>query len=424
MSSQGLATQYAPSLRLVTAHFALGIVGFAAFSLALVVRASSVQGHFFQPQLLGLTHLCVLGWLMPITLGALHQLIPVVFEVRVRSERVPYVALAIYGIGATGFIAHLWAFSLGLGFAISAGLLVVALYLYLGNLALTLLQSQTRTLTGAYVIAAFCHLAIAAGLGFALALNLHAPYLTLDHLRLLRVHAHSAGFGFFGLLIMGVAYRLLEMFLIAYEQRTGPGVIALIAVNLSVLALAAHNILAPASVTLALGVAFAAVGIVAFLVQVRRIYRKRMRRRADLPWRHTAASFTYLAIAGVLAAIIALAPLDGELSRRLELAYGFIALPGFIGSVIVGQLHKILPFLIWFHRFSPYVGLRKVPAASELLPEPPQRVQWFLMHGGIALVGVGLAAGQAWLCTIGALALFSSSLVFARNMWAIYRSQP
>jgi uncharacterized protein with PQ loop repeat len=424
MATPSLATQYAPSLRLVAAHLALGIVGFVGFSCALLLRASTLHGHFFQPQILGLVHLCVLGWLMPITLGALHQLIPVVFEAKVRSERIPWVALVLYVMGASGLIAHLWLTLFDSAFVISAGLLVLALYLYLGNLGATLFQGGARTLTGAYVIAAFSYLALAAGLGFALALHLHASYLSLDHLRLLRVHAHAAGLGFFGLLIMGVSFRLLEMFLIAYVKREDAGWLALVFINVSLLALGAHHLLAPSSGWLVVSVVAAVLGIAAFLVQVRRVYRARMRKRTDLPWRHTAASFSYLVIAAVIAAVTSTASLDSPLQERLQLAYGFVALPGFIGSVIVGQLHKILPFLVWFHRFSPYVGLRAVPAASELLPEPPQRVQWFLMHGGIVGATLGLVLAQPVLVVVGSGAFMLSSLLFARNMWVVYRSHP
>ncbi len=424
MRAQSLATQYAPSLRLVAAHFALGIVGFVAFSFALFFRAAFVHGHFFQPQILGLVHLCVLGWLLPITLGALHQLIPVVFEAKVRSERAPWIALALYVVGASGFVAQLWSFSFGDGFVGSAALLVLALYLYLGNLAATLWHGAARTLTGACVIAAFLYLSVAAGLGFALALHLHAPYLSIDHLRLLRVHAHVAGFGFFGLLIMGVSYRLLEMFLIAYVKREDAGWFALAAVNVSLAALVGYHLLAPSSRLLTVSVIAAVLGIGAFLVQVSRIYRARMRKRTDLPWRHTAASFSYLVVAAVIAVIMASMRLDSAVEERLQLAYGFVALPGFIGSVIVGQLHKILPFLVWFHRYSHYVGLREVPAASELLAVSPQRVQWFLMHGGIAVVALGLLLGQGALRTCGAGLLLASSLLFARNMWTVYRSHP
>jgi hypothetical protein len=79
---------------------------------------------------------------------------------------------------------------------------------------------------------------------------------------------------------------------------------------------------------------------------------------------------------------------------------------------------------VWFHRFSPYVGLRKVPAAGELLAEAPQRVQWFLMHGGLVAAAMGLVLGTPVLCVLGASSLLASSLLFARNMWAVYRSQP
>ena len=60
----GLATRYAPSFRLIVAHFGLGLLGLLLFSAALVWRAGALAGHYFQPTLLGLVHLCVLGWLV------------------------------------------------------------------------------------------------------------------------------------------------------------------------------------------------------------------------------------------------------------------------------------------------------------------------------------------------------------------------
>src|SRR5690242_17537688 len=97
------STRFAPSFALVRAHFALGILGMCAFALALLARARELTGFFFQPLLLGLVHLSVLGWLLPIAIGAMHQLIPVVFEVPVRSEKVSWAALVGYTIGAPIF---------------------------------------------------------------------------------------------------------------------------------------------------------------------------------------------------------------------------------------------------------------------------------------------------------------------------------
>jgi hypothetical protein len=419
-----LATRYAPSFRLVGAHVALGVAGFVAFSLALAWRATGLDGFFFQSHLLGLTHLCVLGWLLPITLGALHQLVPVLFEVPVRSERVAWIALAAYATGATGFVARFWSLSTDAVFLASAGLLVLSVYVYIGNLLATLVRTRTRTLTGAFVVASFVWLLVAAGLGLALAANLYAPYLRTDHLQLLRAHAHAAGLGFFGMLVMGVAFRLLEMFLLAHVERETSGWVALVATNLALVALVARFAAGAPELVRAFGLLAALVGVAAFLRQVALIFRVRLRRRIDVAWRHTAASFAYLVLALLVGCALALARLDEASEARLRIAYAVLALPGFIGSVIVGQLYKILPFLVWLHRFSPYVGLKKVRPASELLADAPQRAQWASMHAGIAALLVGILAGVPTLRVAGAVTLALSSMLFARNMSVIYRSEP
>ena len=422
--SAGLATRYAPSFRLILAHFGLGLVGLLLFSAALVWRAGALSGHFFQPTLLGLVHLCVLGWLVPVAVGALHQLVPVVFEVPVRSERTAWVAWALYVPGAVGFVGHIWWFATGWGMLASAALLVAAVWLYAGNLLATLARAARVTLTGAYVIAALCWLLVAASLGFALAWNLHAPYLYVDHLQWLRAHAHAAGLGFFVLLVMGVAYRLLEMFLLSYVDRTRPGQVALVAINLALAALLVSFVFGRVLALAVAGVAAAAVGVAAFLWQVGRLWRARTRRRADTAWRHTALAFAYLVVVLCAGAAAALARPPGPWRERLELAYGFLALCGFASSVVVGQLYKIAPFLVWFHRFSAYVGLKQVPAASELLAEAPQRAQWLLMHLGVAALAAGIAVASGPLRLAGAALFLASSALFARNIWVIYRRKP
>ncbi len=342
----GLGTRHAPSFRLISAHFALGLVGMLGFAAALLWRGAAVEGHFFQPTLLGLTHLCVLGWLLPVAIGAMHQLIPVVFEVPVRSERLAWLAFALYLPGALGFMTRLWAFDLGWLFIVSAGLLAAAIILYTVNLLATLARASHVSLTGAYVIAALGYLVLAACLGFALAYNLHRPYLYIDHVRVLRAHAHAAGLGFFGLLVMGVAYRLLEMFLLSHVSALGLGWLALGALNLALAALLTNFVFGQVAVLTWCGVAAALVGVVAFLLQVRRLYRARIKRSTDAAWLHSLASFGYLALAALVGAAIALAGLPAALRQRLELGYAVLFLPGFVGSIVIGQLYKVVPFLI------------------------------------------------------------------------------
>lgn len=427
MSVPGLATRHAPSWRLIQAHFGLGIAGLVVFAFALAFSASSLEGFFFQPVLLGLVHLCVLGWLLPIAVGALHQLVPVVFEAPVRSERLSWCAFAAYAAGAPLLIvsfcildpaepAH-W--SLPAGATLVAG----SIFLYAANLLATLRQSRVRSVTGAHVIAALGWLVVAVALGALMAWNLWTPFLPVFHIAVLRTHAHVAGLGFFGLLIMGVAYRLLEMFLISHGAGERAGWIGFFSVNAAVLLLGA-SFLGAGHWPLRAGVLAAAVGVAAFATQVRAIFRRRMRRKVDVSWHHTATSLVYLALAVAAGAGLALAPVSEPWWDRLHVAYGLLAIPGFVGTIVVAQLYKIVPFLVWLHRFSPLVGLKKVPAASELLPERPKQVQYFAMHAGLAALVGGVLAGSPSLRTAGAAVFGLSALLFARNLGVIQARQP
>jgi len=416
--------RHAPSFGLIKAHFGLGLLGLLVFSAALVLRAADVTGFFLQPLLLGLVHLCVLGWLMPIALGALHQLVPVVFETPVRSERLASIAFGLYAVSMPVFITGIWTSALGWALPLAGSGAAAAIWLYVANLAATLARSPRRSVAGLHVIAALGWLLLAVTLGALLAWNLQRPYLPLFHVALLRAHAHAAGLGFFGLLIMGVAYRLLEMFLLSHGASERAGRVALVAVNLALLTLVPALAFQLGTPALVVAVTAAGVGVAAFITQVIAIFRRRLRRRVDVSWRHTATALVYLSLTAAIGAGLALGPARQPWVDRLHLAYGFLALVGFAGSVVVGQLYKIVPFLVWLHRFAPYVGLKRVPAAAELLGERPKQVQFALMHAGVAGFLAGVVADVAALRVCGAAAFVASSLLFVRNLGVVMARQP
>ncbi|MFO0983520.1 MAG: hypothetical protein U1E76_17610 [Planctomycetota bacterium] len=383
-----------------------------------------MQGHFFQPALLGLTHLAVLGWLLPITLGALHQLVPVVFEAPIRSERAAWIALTSYVVGATGLIGHMWIFSTHLGLVMSAVLLAGAILIDVGNLLVTISRARTVGLTGWCVIASLFYLLVAAPLGLLLAWNLHRMFLYVDHLQPLRAHAHLASLGFFAMLIMGVSLKLIEMFMLSHGVSERPAWVALLAFNLGLLVLTAHFLFGAAPLLFAAGVALLALAIALYLWQVARLYRHRLRRRTEVAWWHTLMGLCYLALALSIGITLGFDLVPAGWRASLTLLYGLFALPGFVGGVIVGQMYKIVPFLVWFHRFSKHAGLRAIPTASELLGQDIQRVQWLLMHVGFLTCAGGVLAHRAPLLSIGALFLLAGAALFGYGMIAIYRRQP
>ena len=94
------------------------------------------------------------------------------------------------------------------------------------------------------------------------------------------------------------------------------------------------------------------------------------------------------------------------------MALGWTAGVGWAGLVTHGMLARIVPFLVWFHRFSPLLGKVPVPTMRELLPE--KRLKPALaLHGATVLAGLLAIALRipALVAVNGALLVATASLL-------------
>ena len=95
-----------------------------------------------------------------------------------------------------------------------------------------------------------------------------------------------------------------------------------------------------------------------------------------------------------------------------------------LGTLVIGQLGKILPFLVWLHRFEPLAGLKKIPLASDLLPEKAQRLSFWAIHAGVPVLALGVAVDLAAVRVAGAGVFAAGVVLAARNLAVVCRSQP
>jgi len=58
--------------------------------------------------------------------------------------------------------------------------------------------------------------------------------------------------------------------------------------------------------------------------------------------------------------------------------------------MINGHLLKIIPFLVWFERFSPLVGKKKVPMLHEMLPQKDVDFSYYFSTIGLIVSAIGL----------------------------------
>ena len=76
------------------AYLVCAAVAFLVASLGVAWLGPELAGHYYHPRLLALTHTVTLGWVTLAIMGASYQLIPIVLERPIWSERLALWQLA------------------------------------------------------------------------------------------------------------------------------------------------------------------------------------------------------------------------------------------------------------------------------------------------------------------------------------------
>jgi hypothetical protein len=84
------------------------------------------------------------------------------------------------------------------------------------------------------------------------------------------------------------------------------------------------------------------------------------------------------------------------LSSKASFLYAFFwsLIVGFYTFLINGHLYKIIPFLVWFHRYAPLVGKRKVPMLHQMYPKKKADYHFYFGAIGTFVSLVGLVIGN------------------------------
>ncbi|MBI2406819.1 MAG: hypothetical protein HYV19_00770 [Gemmatimonadetes bacterium] len=407
----------APPLRLPGEHFAASLGFLLAGALGLWrIAPELAMGAYPAAPVVAVTHLFTLGWLTTSIMGALYQFLPVALNQAIASERVAHLTFTLQVVGValmvTGIALH-HATVLTIGLAVlSAGIT-----LFVGNLTVTLRRSKQRELTWWALCAAATFLSIALILGVALAINRFTGMLGTAHDLALRVHLHTALYGWVLLVIVGVSHRLLPMFLLSHGgvERYGWWAAGLIATGAAFLTLFHHVPILGRELPLAL----LAAGLLVWVVQARVFYRHRHRPQLDAGLR----------LSAVAIGLFALAPL--ALGRLLLPGVTATALTTYAGILVLGavlfvaaQYYKIVPFLIWNRYYGPLAGTRPLPRVADLYAPREAMIAITLLASGAAVVLAGIVVASVAFIKAGAVLLTAGAVVEARQLWGVSRSRP
>ena len=189
MQSNSIVTAYAPPFKIVVKYFIAALIDFVILNFLLMINYKDITGFYFQPKILAITHMLTLGWISMTIFGAMFQLVPVVLEVKLFSEKLADIQFWVFSLGIIGLVTGFWNFDTGLHLNISAALLNIAVLIFAVNMVGTFIHVKKWNITGWYLISALIYLIITAIAGFLLAYNLWHPYIRISHLHYLKLHA-------------------------------------------------------------------------------------------------------------------------------------------------------------------------------------------------------------------------------------------
>ena len=408
-----ISKDFAPPFKMIEPFFKFGSIAYLLSIFALLFIDSS--GDIHNLKIVGWAHLFLLGFVMIIIFGAMAQLIPVALEIGHFSVDLYYVIFPALSLGAILMVIGFWFTPILLPYG---GLLVlVAMVVFLYETLMTLKATTANTLTVKCVKAGNIFLTIAIAIGFLMALAI-AQGLSVDLSRLLPIHIVLVLVGYVTITVIGLSIILLPMFGLSHGYDDSD---INLAFKILIIAVSAFSILKLIGLDFLANIALftMTVGIVLYLKQLITLYKIRARKLHDIWYKHIYVAFISLAIATLFLLIWLFT--DSEIFLKSGI---WLFLMGFFTFVINGHLIKIIPFLVWFERFSALVGKKKVPMLHEMLPDKDINFSFWLSFGGMSISTIGLLFSSDTLFKGGVTILALGALFMVRTVIYILNFKP
>lgn len=374
--------------------------------------------HHYNQWAIAFTHLVTLGWLTTVIMGALTQLVPVALNCRLHSERLARWVAPIHVIGVVGMVAGFWIWNLKVVLW-SGSLVSVGLSLFIYNLARTIGKIERHDAVSVHVATALAWLVMTFLAGSYL---MHDKLLNFSPFRVpsaIHAHAHLAFLGWFLMMIIGVSYRLFPMFLLSAIQSPRRIWLSYGLLNAGIVLVFAGILLDRGWLPSAGLLVAAGVGI--WLWEVKAILKARKRPQIDSAIRQALIALAHLPVL-VGMGLWQSACWNGAdaLQAQAQTGYGVLALMGFATLFMMGMLYKIIPFLVWYRIYPPWVGKRPVPVIQDLYSGLLQRWAMGIFVAGVWATAVSGSLGGT--IPLGVVRISAGLMglgigLFVVNMW-------
>ncbi|MBL4745558.1 MAG: hypothetical protein JKY08_04255 [Flavobacteriaceae bacterium] len=417
---QGLQTNNAPHPSVIIPHFIFAAVSLIGVAILLLCSENALLQVYFSGKIIAITHLTILGWASMIIFGALYQLIPVVFETSLYSERLAKVTFYSLGSSVVFLCYAFWTNSFVVLLPYAALATFVSLLLFVINVFLSYKKSPVKKIEAKFILMAIVWLTVTELIGTLIAFNFKFNFLSEIHLHYLKIHATVGFVGWFLFLIIGVGATLLPMFFISHELNRNWLKKSFMFLNLGMLVMLANGFSVNETSLEILTYSFSILGIVYFLKYIYQSYKKRLRKKLDVGMRYSALAMVLLIVPIIVFAIVLkVFPIANEFINRAIVLYGFSVLFGFVTTLILGQTYKTLPFIVWLHKYQKLVGKTTTPLPRELYSEKIASVQFYTYFLFLTVMGIGIVFQHLVLLKIASYLLLIVGVLYIINVLKI-----
>lgn len=406
--------QKTTSYKVVLPFYAFAAISFFVACVLLLVNTSVIHQHYFQPQTLAITHLMALGWGTMIILGASHQLLPVLIEGKLSSDLLAYLSFTFAAIGIPLLVIGFYIFHTGWMLQTGAVLINAAVICYLVNVVSSIYESSKQDVYAWFIATASLWLFATTFFGLLLVFNFTRSLLPGNSTEYLSLHAHMGIAGWFLLLVIGVASRLLPMFLISKytETKTLWWIYGLINTGLVSFIILRTFDLHPQFYYLPFLLVLLA--LILFARYCFKAYKVRIRKQVDEQMKVSLFSIALLFLP-LLALVVVIGLVSTNVNANTVLLYGFCIFFGWITAIIFGMTFKTLPFIVW-NKVYHTRAVGKTPTPKELFSEKLFKVMAILYLAGFVLFLFGIIALNDILLKTGAVLLLASAIFYVCNV--------
>ena len=373
-----VSPSFSPPIKLMKPYFIILAIFFMLSMSTLSFLNPSIS--LLDLKTIGWTHLYMLGFVMLSIFSAMAQLAPVIVETKhnnVKIFKFLWILLTI------GLLFMLIGFFIEIKYLLfGGGLVLVSMLIFATEFLLTLKTARRKTaITNAMKMSNF-FLIIGILSGLSMALNFNGMLeLNLD--KIIKVHTFGLLVGFVILLIMGISTVLIPMFGLSKRVSDNDFLKSFVTITIGVCFMILSAFFT-SNYFEKLSYLFTTIAILLYFYQLYKMIKSRKKVVHDIWAKSIYVGFISFFISFCL--FILYMYNQNELILKLA---SFLLLVGFFGFLITANLYKIIPFLMWFHTYSPYIGEKPVPMLHELLDEKLANLQ--IIYSTLGLISVSLS---------------------------------